>query len=190
MHRHNYIKLIMNLKELATYSKSGIWGFINVTDKRIFISGSENILSAVSRNIEELLLKNHSCRLLLQDIPNLELIILETSVPKNQRKAKQSFCMDHYLSQGYSLYRTRKPVSYRITTAISNDYFVHVLLVNSRNDKIVVGVFDKMDDATQFITSHYNTSKIYNITYSKNNLTKLFYNNRKNIDKILDGVGV
>lgn len=180
----------MNLKQLISYSIPGIWGLINKKDKRIFISGSENILSAVSRNIEELLLKNHSCRNLLRDIPNLELIVLETNTPKNQRKAKQSFWMDHYLSQGYTLYRTKPPVSYRVTTAITQDYLIHVLLVNSRNDKIVVGVFDKMDHATQFITSHYNTSKIYNITYSQNNLTKLFYNNRKNTDKILDGVGV
>lgn len=175
----------MKLKDIITTTFPGIWGFINKKDKRIFISNSSNVIVSISRNTTELLQKTHSCRQLIKDLPKLELIILETSVPKNQRKARQSYWMDYYINQGYTLYRTIKPVLYKPRLVITEDFFIHVLLVNARNDKVVVGVFNDMDTAQSFVSTHYSSNKIYNIIYAKNNLTMLFYKKQKKEHKIV-----
>jgi len=168
----------MKLKNLTELTCSGIWAFVNDKDKRIFISHSNNILSSVSRNISEIKDKSHSCRKLLRDFPNLDLLVLEANVLPHDRKIKVGKWMDHYRNKGWTLYKDNPPVSYSIRTAISKDYKVHILLVNKRNDKLVIGVFTTMDEATQFLSTNYPNNKVHNIIYSDNSLTREF-NGRK-----------
>jgi hypothetical protein len=168
----------MLLKNLTELTCSGIWAFVNNKDKRIFISHSNNILSSVSRNISEIKDKSHSCRKLLRDFPNLDLLVLESHVLPHDRKIKVGKWMDHYRNKGWTLYKDNPPVSYSIKTTISNDYKVHILLVNKRNDKLVVGVFPTMDEATQFLSTNYPDNKVHKVIYSENSFTKEF-NSRK-----------
>lgn len=168
----------MKLKNLTELTCSGIWAFVNDKDKRIFISHSGNILSSVSRNISEIKDKSHSCRKLLRDLPHLELIVLESGVLPHDRKIKVGEWMDYYRNKGWTLYKDTHPVSYSIRTSISKDYKVHILLVNKRNDKLVVGIFPTMDEATQFLSTNYPNNKVHKVIYSENSFTKEF-NGRK-----------
>jgi hypothetical protein len=168
----------MKLKNLTELTCSGIWAFVNTKDKRIFISHSNNILSSVSRNISEIKDKSHSCRKLLRDLPNLELLVLEADVLPQDRKIKVGKWMENYKNKGWTLYKDTPPVLYSIRTSISKDYKVHILLVNKRNDKLVVGVFTTMDEATQFLFTNYPNNKVHNVIYSDNSLTREF-NGRK-----------
>lgn len=160
----------MNFAELLDTSCSGIWGLVNEADRKIYLSYSNNILSSISRNISDLKSRCHSCRDLNNDLSKLSIIIVERNTPSSQLKLSLSNWMDNYRNNNYGLYREFIPVSYKLRKVVSKDYLVHVLLVNSRNDKIVVGIFDKMDLADQFINTHYKDN-ITKVIYSDNQLT-------------------
>ena len=164
----------MNLKSLTNLSCPGVWAFVNESDKKIFISYSENILSAVSRNISELLSASHSCRSLVSDFSKLDLLVLE-KVSKAETKVKAGRYKENYKADGWQLYNTSIPVQYSVKTTISNDCKIQVYLINRRKDKIVVGVFDSKQESDQFIQTHYPNNIVTSIVYSQNSLSKEFF---------------
>lgn len=171
----------MNLKELLKLSVSGVWGFINPTDKRIFISHSSNILSAISRNIQQIQDKSHSCRKLLRDLPHLQVTVFDVNLSAKDRKIRSVHWLNEYKQLGYTPYKDSIAVSYKLRTVITKNYEIQVQLVNKRNDKIIVGVFDKIDLATEFIQSTYPNNIVNRIIYSENSLTTLFHKDTKHI---------
>ena len=172
----------MNIKDLLDYSKPGIWGFVNEKDKRFFISHSNNILAAVSRNISQIQDKSHSCRKLIRDLPNIQFVLLAGGASDTKtRKIRTMELIEAFVAKGYTPYTNKLIVSYKLRTVVTKDFKIHVMLVNKRNDKTVVGVFDKMDDATSFIQNNYPNNKVNNIIYSDNSLTTLFYKDTKHI---------
>ena len=161
----------MNLMlTLMDMNKPGVWAFVNDRDRIVYLSYTNNILTAVSRNLKELNDKTHSCRRMIRDKSKLQIQIIESGC----QKAKLGYWVDFYRNRGYSLYRNNNgEVTYKTRVAVTSDYLIHVLLVNKRNDKIVVGVFSKMEEAKSFIQTHY-PDKIHKIVYSDNPLTKEF----------------
>ena len=172
----------MNIKDLLDYSKPGIWGFINEKDKRFFISYSNNILAAVSRNISQIQDKSHTCRKLIRDLPNLNFVMLVQGVDESNslknRKILTADLTEAFIAKGYTPYNNKVIVSYKIRTVVTNDFKVHVLLVNKRNDKTVIGVFDKIDEASSFIQHNYPNNKIHKIIYCQNSLSKEFFKSK------------
>jgi hypothetical protein len=172
----------MKIQDLLDYSTPGVWGFFNDKDKRFFISYSNNILSAVSRNIAQIQDKTHTCRKLIRDLPHLNFILLARSNQDTKDlKLLAVELSDSFKAKGYTPYNSKLLVSYKLRTVITTDYKIHVLLVNKRNDKIVVGVFDNIDDSKSFISINYPNNKITKVIYSDNSLTKEFYNERKEV---------
>lgn len=166
----------MNIKNLIDYSKPGIWGFFNEKDKRFFISYSNNILSSVSRNITQIQDKSHSCRKLIRDLPHLNLVLfVDDALDTKSRKIRTMELINAFISKGYTPYINRTLVSYKLRMVITNEYNIHVLLINKRNDKIIVGVFDSINEANSFINSNYPNNKITKIIYSENSLSKEFF---------------
>lgn len=161
----------MNLMQTLTQlNQPGVWAFVNDRDKIIYLSYSNNILSSVSRNVRELTDKTHSCRRMVRDRSNLRIQIIEP----NCQKAKLGYWVDYYRNSGYSLYRNNNgEVTYKVRTMITDEYLIHVMLVNKRNDKTVVGVFPNMEDANHFIQTYYQNN-IHRIVYSDNPLTKQY----------------
>jgi hypothetical protein len=158
------------LQTLTDINKSGIWAFVNDIDRMVYLSYSNNMLTSVSRNVRELNDNTHSLKSLVRHKSKLQIQIIEC----NCEKAKLGYWVDHYRNNGYSLYRNNNgEVTYKTRIAITNEYLVHVLLVNKRNDKIVVGVFSDMEQATSFVQTNY-PNKIHKIVYSNNDLTKQF----------------
>lgn len=165
----------MKIQDLLDYSTPGVWGFFNDKDKRFFISYSNNILSAVSRNISQIQDKTHTCRKLIRDLPHLNFVLLARSVQDTKDlKLLAVELSDSFKAKGYTPYNSKLLVSYKLRTVITKDYKIHVLLVNKRNDKIVVGVFDNIDEAHTFTQSNYPNNKVHKVIYSDNSLTKEF----------------
>jgi len=173
--------LKITLKDLTDLNSPGVYAFLNTEDKQIYITQSNNILSSVSRNIAQIRDKSHPCRPLLRKLPKLQLIVLEHELSTKNRKIRVGYWKTHYKNKGYELYNPSIPVTYKIQTRITSDYFVHVLLINKRNDKIVVGVFNTLFESESFISEHYPNQSINNVIYSSNDLTKSFYNKGKDI---------
>ena len=172
---------MLEYRTLVNLSTPGIWAFINERDRVVYLSQSNNILSSVSRNIDSLLDKSHFCRRMVKDRNNLTLVILEYIEIETDRKLRLNYWIDHYRNKGYNLYRKHNGESvYQPKILITKDYQIHVVLVNKRNDKLVVGVFNKMDEANQFMTSHYSNT-FYTITYSDNILTKEYYKRKGSV---------
>lgn len=169
----------MTLLNLQNLSVSGVWALVNLVDNKIYINYSNNILASLSRNISEILDNSHSCRPIISDYAKLELVILETHVPHNQLKVKSGYYMDSYKNNGWSLYNTNPPVKYTVKTLIAKDCKAHVVLVNKRNDKLVVGVFDSIYEADEFSSSVYPNNTVTTILYSQNSLTKEFLRKNK-----------
>lgn len=161
----------MNVMQTLTYlNQPGVWAFVNDRDKIVYLSYSSNILSSVSRNTRELHDKSHPCRRMIQHKPILRFELLES----NCQKAKLGYWIDFYRNKGYSFYRNRNgEVTYKARITITDEFLIHVQLVNRRNDKIVVGVFSDMEEAKSFTQTYYS-NKIHKIVYSDNPLTKQY----------------
>jgi hypothetical protein len=172
----------MNLyPTLTNLSKPGIWAIVNERDRIVYLSQSNNVLSAVSRNISSIHDKSHSTRRLIRDKSLLSFVFLEEVATETDRKLRLNYWIDNYRNRGYTFYRKKNgECLYTPKVFITTDFKVHVTLVNKRNDKLVVGVFNTIQEANQFVESNYPNT-FYSITYSNNTLTKEYYKSKKSV---------
>jgi len=167
------------LPNLTQLSKAGIWAIVNESDKVLYITQSNNVLSSMSRNIDQLNNKSHHCRSLLRHKSKLSFVVLEYVTIETDRKLRLNYWIEKYRNKGYTLYRKHNGEAlYVPKILVTEDFKIHVTLVNRRNDKLVVGVFDKMSEAEHFTTTHYS-KPFYTITYSSNILTKEYLKGKK-----------
>lgn len=161
----------MTLKKLQELCIAGVFCIVHKRNKHVYIAYSSNILVAISRHLELLSKGNHPNKKLQRQFKSCEWMILETNVKDNEKMLRQQYWMDKYKQDGYNIYNNRNSVIYKVRTNVTGDlntpYKVSVELVNRRNDKIVVGLFDSLLDANDFIETYYR-GPIYSITYAKN----------------------
>ena len=168
--------LLNNLvKQLSLLPTQCIYAFLNESEKTIYIGYTSNVLIAVNRVLNEF--KNQ----LPADLDKLELKILEEVKEDYNLRVRFDYWSRVYSKFGWSLYRTFKPMRYKLRIDIMRDYrpgkkasylFV-VNLVSRRNRKLTVGVFDSRTECDEFVNINYG-SGIDKIVYCENELTKEF----------------
>lgn len=166
----------MNLfQELSNLPLKCIYGFVNETDKRIYIGYSSNILNTLSRKLMELKSSNNVIK---YDWDKLDFKIIEEIHSSNNLRIRYEHWVKEYNKNGYQMYREYKAVNYKLRIEVLHDvlmegtrkYRFYVKIVSRGSRELIVGIFDNKEDMDVFIELHYKS--IDYIIYANNNLTK------------------
>lgn len=166
----------MRLDELCKLAVSGVYAFINEKEKRIYVGQSNNVLYALNRSIERFKMNAHECVELQYDFNEglLEYTILETEADRLTRLVKAEHYKSVYENDGYNLYPQRKLVKFDVRIKIETiDHplqYKAIVYLNTNRKHHILGIFDTIDEANEFVKLHY-TTPLTTITYAKNNLT-------------------
>lgn len=164
------------LQDLGSIPEMCIYGFINETDKKIFIGYTTDIVTALNRNLKEMKYSNHPCK---DDFDKLKVINIETLKSRQDAKIRYQYWVKQYSNQGYRMYRKYKAVDYKVRIEVLRDfrvkpptsaYLLYVKLLDRRYKSITVGVFDQVSEADDFVANNY--AQVDKIVYSDNQLTK------------------
>jgi hypothetical protein len=149
-----------------------VYAIINEKDKALFLHYSSNTPVALGRHVSLLKTGQHYCKGLLEAYTGgywlkskLTPAILEEVGNVQELRYRWSYFIDYYSNLGYTFYNNTKFTS-RVTTEVDEvRQEIHVVVVNSKSDKIVLGRFPHIDDAENFISRHYGNKKVYKLIY-------------------------
>lgn len=174
-------------------SKPGVYALINSRHKWAYIGHSSNILTAIADVIDGIVTGKTKHRKLIEHTEYLSVHILETSdewvSPDDveHRKIRANYYLKKYKDDGYRLYINKKPIELQVKVEVKKDFNVandNLLVyvnVTSKNSAIkrVVGVFDTMEEAKQFVEVVYRPMDIVYPVLADNTLTKEYFNARQ-----------
>ena len=110
------------------------------------------------------------------DYDHLELEILECGLDIETCREHHQYWVDNYTEAGWELYNARKQPEARTPKVVllPEKGLVEVRLLNRRRDYKVVGVFNKVSDAEEFVEKCYKPElNKYNYTiFAANSLTR------------------
>jgi hypothetical protein len=140
----------------------------------VFVSYSKNLMATLGRIIGDI----ESYGRLRHDIADASVVILctDASVLDDTKlsRLKVSLYAEQYKSKGYQFYKPTNLVKYKVDVKIfagpAKAWYV-VDLVNSRNEKILVGVFDRKIMCDDFLDKYYPNGVVTNFYCSNNELT-------------------
>lgn len=165
--------------ELKDLCKPSIFALVNRNDKRIYLAQSCNALLAISHLCDKLNKGTYRYKELIEDYRNnkIELILISSSLDEVSRKIQLRELQDRYRNQGYFLYNRFKSSRYRVGyTYNKKRRTIEINLVSNDNSKILVGVFNNMKEADDFVALYYS-SEYPLVVYANNQDTRECYNN-------------
>lgn len=181
----------MDFQKLVSQPRSAIFALYNRKENRVYLTLAKNYLKHIATIATDLQDGTFKHRKMQEEKDNLELIVLETLPPYEYETLKMHmhYWYLHCKDLGMKFYTKKCHVIYRANTSIGLDYdgntVIFVNLVTRRNDKIVVGVFEKMHEAEKYIEDYLETSYIVYPVYATNELTKRYIEHeRLRLDKL------
>jgi hypothetical protein len=139
----------------------------NDISRNCMIGYTTNLYLALGRLFENIKVGNLEYKNLKEDLPNVNIQILETGVKKEDLKLRHSYWYNYFKELNYRFYKDCNPLQYKLSTEFTSYrgrvcYFVY--LKNKRKDKLLVGRFYKKKEMTNWIQKNYpDTSRIYSI---------------------------
>lgn len=160
----------MEYTEIRTLVVPGIYSI--EFEGKVYIGLSKNVLKAFAEHIERI--KKGSHDYIKCDAQNIETKLLEVESNSLNRKLKYNTWCEYYRNKGFTLVRDYTPIKFKVITRIkhSNSCKVVVELVATRNDKIVVGVFNKVSYAEEFVNKYYPNGEVKKVVYCGNKETR------------------
>jgi hypothetical protein len=105
--------------------------------------------------------------LVTQDINKIEFVFLEKLKDNLEQKLAIKKWVDYYIANGYAEYSSHLQANAHIRYTIeriNRKAFVHVYVVTKRNNRKLVGLFDTMEEAKDWVSKTYP---------DRNNVTKV-----------------
>lgn len=164
----------MNIQDLANISKPIVFAFINDSDTKVDIRHASNGLTALARHVAAIKEGTHDTRELVADWLKLEFVVLEEFEVDNlhDRLLRVTYWCDKFERDGYKLYRKRSGIIYKASIDFSTRRQGIVVRLKNRNyESFPVGVFDTIEEATEFYNKYYS-GPIYKVVYADNTRTK------------------
>jgi hypothetical protein len=139
---------------------SGIFGIVNQTSKSIYIGYSSNILLFVAGLYTQIIDGVFQYRNI--DLSKSELEVLESGIDIETCKQHYQYWVDSYRSAGWKIINAgyKKPIKVE-AKPFYRPGIVEVRLVNTRGKSDLVGVFEDITQATEFIDLYYGESNPY-----------------------------
>ncbi len=149
---------------MSKYSQSCIYALVHRSERRLQIFGSINMLVHLGKLLEEIKTSGEYTKL-MEDLNEIDIVILETSVSSKDMKLKIGNYVSKYKNDGYVMYKEITTFRYYLETTIeSRDRkIVYCLYVRNRNDITLVGIFNKKNLMEDFIRKSYPNNHIDNI---------------------------
>lgn len=158
----------MKIDTLLNLPDSGIAGFFNETDRKVYLLHSEALLDALVRNVRLIKGNGHSCKELIADSDKLEFRVIETITNKEDLKLKYMNWVEELKRQGYSMYRNYTPIRLYAKAAYSKDLkSIEVRIYNKRYEWFVVGVFNTAKEADEWMRQTYPEGRVREIIYKE-----------------------
>ena len=164
-------------------TKGVVYALINEEGKRFYLGQTTNLASGLYHLSVHLETTKYA--LMKEDAKKLKLHILETNMEDVRlRKHKLYEYRNDYLDKGYTEYVTPAYQKFRIKIEIGEHYkdsatYYFVNMYDSRNTRIILGVFQSEEEAISFYNSHYPNGSISGLVFANNPLTvhiRKFYN--------------
>ena len=157
----------MDLNTLLDLPDSGIAGFFNEDDRKVYLFYSEALLDALVRNVRQLKDGSHTCKELVSDKGKLEFRIIETQY--SNLKHEYMRWSEEYKRKGYELYRKDYiPIRLYAKMAYSKNLKnIEVRIYNKRYEWFVVGVFSSAKEATEWMKQTYPEGRVTEIIYKE-----------------------
>lgn len=180
----------MRIKELFNtmykLSNSCVFGLVNHRTKMVYISYSKDVCTSLARLLRDIHSRNIVYKQMIKDAPKLEFVKLENiNIYDGMQEIhlKVDYHIGIYKQLGYSLYnykhrfqklkvKIQVEKDYRCKKPYNNDLLVYVKLVSALRKTTVVGVFNTMLEAEEFVSSTFDGMDIVKPVYSINDLTK------------------
>jgi len=161
------MRLIKTLMEIS--NTKGIIALENSRNKRVLLIRSSDVLTSLARILKEVKSRNKRYRLLYRDYRKIHIKVLSND---NSRLSFNHWT-DYYTSLGYTFYHSYKAVQYSVKVDIDPTYQVVVKLVSKAKYEVVVGYFDTVSDADNFVSGNYpNRNNVSEIKYAENEKSK------------------
>lgn len=169
-----------NFNDLQKLSVACIYA-IKCDDSRfVYVGYSKNLLNSLGRIMGDI----ESYGSLKFDVAKAHVDILSTDPAildsVKLTRLKVSLYAQQYKDSGYQFYKPTNLVKYRVDVKIyaSNCKAWYVIdLINSRNEKILVGVFDKKDACDAFLNKYYPDGIVSHF-YAANNKDTIEWRNK------------
>lgn len=162
------------LNVLHNMPKNSIYALINEQRKEIFLTYSYDVLSGLTRLINEI----KSGIGLPIDPSEFKYKLLETVAKREDIKFRFNYWYDTYKQSDYKFYNKRKPINYKLISTIEKDFrnktkrLLYVKLKN-KHCEVTLGVFNNIEECNDFID---NYGDLYKIKHASNKLTKEYLN--------------
>jgi hypothetical protein len=159
----------MNIEFLRQVNKlplDAVFGLISISSKECYISHTVNLKTRIG----QILTDNED---ILKD--DTELIVFCTGIVDNEyKRIYAQYYLDMYVEAGFkNISPTDNYINYKIRVQYSDVLQeVFVLLVNTRKDKKIVGVFKQIEEAEQFVAQYYPDGSLVQPIYALNEDTK------------------
>lgn len=158
----------MRIDTLLDLPDSGIAGFFNEEDRKVYLIHSTSLMDALVRNVRMLRDESHSCKNLVADKNKLEFRIIETYTGEEDLRLRYMNWVEDLKRQGYSMYRNYTPIHLYAKTAYSKNLKqIEVRIYNKRYEWFVVGVFNTAKEADEWMTQTYPEGRVREIIYRK-----------------------
>jgi hypothetical protein len=158
----------MTLEQIVHLNKQCIYGLIDESNRKIYISFSKGLLTSLQRVlIDNPKFKHYSLKI-FQDL----------SGDLNTDKLLVEIYKHQYKTRGYEIDRNSCLIRYRLSTEYvkipntSAKHLMGVIISTGNNNKQLIGLFDDKKDAKEFI-EYINRNPIISPIYAINKYTSL-----------------
>lgn len=170
-----YPNLLGTLVDLCS---PGLYVILNEEDRKVWVGQTHSFLEAFSRMLSGLRDGTYPSKPLRLAYNNrkIRIEIIETCTDKTERLLKLGVLCEEYKSRGYELYNKRDGLKYTPKLRIVQEdykFYAQVVLKNRNHGTLVVGVFEEVEEAEQFMKTYYS-GKIVRPVYSTNDLTRSY----------------
>lgn len=162
------------LTTFQTLPNSCVYALISDSTKECLVCHSNNLQSSLGRLLCSNKIKEKDVRLVILDIlDDLEYKLLLAE----KRKLE-------YISLGYKIINSRNYINYKVSIQYSKMFdSIFVVLYNKRRDKKIVGIFERMNEAKEFVSTYYKQQEFIFPVYSTNKCTREYMEKEKRVSK-------
>lgn len=145
--------------DLMDLSQSGVYILYNEDEKICQIFNSINMLSSIENNMKYWGSKEYG--IMYSHLSILKMKVLEYT--KNTKVAASGW-ISKYRNEGWKFYKETYLVQYKVRVGICDGHGI-VYLENKRKDKILLGRFSSIDEATKWKKDTYPNDIVDKVVY-------------------------
>lgn len=159
----------MLLDDLLSLPLSGIYLIHDDSKMECFIGGSSQLPNHLIQNINRIKSGRFPIRgtnIQFKLVEKLEYINIQ------EIQVRVAYWHDLYVKQGYKVKSRLSTAVYKPQVKIGDDNLVYTFLVSKGYRKLLIGKFDSIHKAREFVQLHYPDNKVYKIHYDASALTE------------------